>query len=79
MTLHRSSPWRHPLGRACFGARTWRPVRLDSIVTANTGASRANRVSYNGCPDELVAKCEHRNKRAREDVAKGYYDVKCHL
>jgi len=23
----------------------------------------------------LAAKCEHRNKRAREDVAKGYYDV----
>lgn len=25
----------------------------------------------------LVAKCEYRNKRAREEVAKGYYDV-CH-
>ena len=26
----------------------------------------------------LVAKCEVRNKRAREDVAKGYYEVSIH-
>jgi len=32
-------------------------------------------LDYHGCSGELVSKCELRIKRAREEVAKGYYDV----
>jgi ATP-binding cassette, subfamily B (MDR/TAP), member 1 len=52
---------------------TWNVTELTLVGFAIAPVFAATMVVQAG----LVAKCEVRNKRAREAVAKGYYEVIC--